>query len=89
MAFAIQQQPQTNTTNSPNDSWKAAAFVNLWVKRPDGSKAKIGAIALRNNKKFEAALIKRLQEEGAIEALKSALEIDFQVVSEEVSDVGF
>ena len=78
-----------NETNQQNDSWKAQAFVNLYVPTPEGGKRKIGSIALKDSKPYEAALIKRLQEEGGLEALKGALIVDFQMADKEVSSVGF
>ena len=80
---------RNDTTNQQNDSWKAQAFVNLYVPTPEGGRRKIGSIALKDSKTFEAALIKRLQEEGGLEALKDALIVDFQMADKEVSSVGF
>lgn len=88
MAFLNTAARNTNT-NQSNENWKATAFLNLYVHGQNGQRRKIGAIALRDSKPFEAALIKRLAEEGAIEALMAALEIDFQMADKEVSDVGF
>ena len=88
MAFNTGVQRNQNT-NQQNDSWKAQAFVNLYVPTPEGGKRKIGTIALKDSKTFEAALIKRLQEEGGLEALKDALIVDFQMADKEVSSVGF
>ena len=94
MSFRFNTAPASNNNNassSDNAQWKAQAFLNLWIKRPDGSRAKIGAIALREQKNFEKALIARLQEEGALDALHQALEIDFQMADRPVTtaDVGF
>lgn len=80
-----------NTTESNNDSWKAQAFLNLYVPTPDGGKRKLGSIPLRESKAFEKAIIERLKQEGALEALTQALILDFQLADKEVStsDVGF
>ena len=88
MAFNMPAANNNTTGSNNNDSWKAQAFLNFWVGGPNGRK-KIGSIPLREAKAFEAALIKRLQEEGSIEALMEALEIDFQMADKPVSDVGF
>ena len=89
MAFNF-SSPKTNA-NAPatatNDNWKATAFLNLWVKRADGSRAKIGAIPLKDSKNFDRALIARLQQDGAIEALLQHLELDFQMAASESSEV--
>ena len=91
--FSSPKTPATApaTATAGNDSWKATAFLNLWVKRADGSRAKIGAISLKDSKNFDRALIARLQQEGAIEALMQHLELDFQMAASEGSEanVGF
>ena len=83
MGLAIQTQP------SSNDSWKATAFLNVWAKRPDGSRLKIGAIAFKANKKADQAIVKRLSEEGGLEALLEVMEVDFNLVTDEPIDAGF
>ena len=84
---------QKNDVNSNNNdaSWKATAFINLYVPSADGqSRRKIGSIALRDSKKLDAALINRLQEEGGVFALASVLQIDFQLAdSGEETVLGF
>lgn len=84
---------QKNDSNSNNNdtSWKATAFINLYVPTPDGqSRRKIGAIALRDSKKLDAALIKRLLEDGGVQALADNLQIDFQMAdSGEETELGF
>ena len=80
---------KTNTAvivpSSNNQSWeKASAFINVSVRKPDGSKRKVGALPLRQSKAYEAALITRLSEDpSAIEKMADVLEIDFQLVSNE------
>lgn len=88
MAFNM-PAANNNTTGNINENWKAQAFINIWVGGANGTRKKIGSIPLRENKSFEAALIKRLQEDGAVEAMIQALEIDFQMADKPVSDVGF
>lgn len=82
---------QSNAQEQANDSWKAQAFLNLWVRKADGTRAKIGAIPLRDSRNFDKALIQRLQEDGAIESLMSAMELDFQMATGRPDgiDVGF
>lgn len=82
---------QSNAQEQTNDSWKAQAFLNLWVRKADGTRTKIGAIPLRDSRNFDKALIQRLQEDGAIESLMSAMELDFQMATgkPEGIDVGF
>ena len=87
MAF---QKNDVNSTNN-DTSWKATAFINLYVPTNGGeSRRKIGAIALRDSKKLDAALIKRLQEEGGVQALADNLQIDFQLAdSGDETELGF
>ena len=84
----------TNTTTAAaaqsNDNWKADAFLNLYIDRPDGSTIKVGAVSFKNTKKTDAAMIKRLQEEGALQAFANAVRFDFRMVTDEpISDIGF
>jgi len=72
MAFSFNSTASNNNAARP----KAAAFLNLWVKRQDGSRAKIGAIPL-SSEGFQGAVVKRLAEDDGLEALVNNLEIDF------------
>jgi hypothetical protein len=87
LEFKMGMQFNVPSSNQNNDSWKAQAFLNLWVKRADGSRAKVGAIPLREAKAFEKALIARLQQDGAMDAFVGALEIDFQLADKPTKDV--
>lgn len=81
----------TNNQNSSNDtSWKADAFLNIYVQVGE-TKRKVGAITLKNSKSYEAALIKRLQEPGALEAMQAKMVLDFQLANVEtpVTALGF
>lgn len=75
------------TNNTQDESWKAKAFLNIWVKRADGSRAKIGAIALKEQRAFDKALIERLQQDDGVLALMAAMEIDFQMADKPSSQV--
>ena len=78
MAFAT----QTVTIPSAN---RADAFINIWVKRADGTRAKLGALALKNSTAYQAGVIDRLTKGGdeAIESLMGVLELDFKLASSE------
>lgn len=72
------------------ERWKAKAFLNFWVRRADGSRAKIGAVPLKDSRNFDSALIERLQQEGGVEALMKHLEVDFQMAeNQQPANVGF
>lgn len=73
--------------NNNDESWKAQAFLNIWVRRADGSRAKIGAIALKEQRAFDKALIERLKQEDGLGALTNALELDFQMADKPTAQV--
>ena len=87
MAFA------QNTVVIPSTN-RADAFINIWVKRADGTRAKLGAIPLKSSTAYQSGVIDRLSSGGdeAIAALMSVLEIDFKMANSEpvkASAVGF
>ena len=88
MAFAQQQVVTIPAAN------KATAFINIWVKKPDGTRAKLGALVLKDSTAYQAGVIDRLTKGGdeAIASLMKVLEIDFKLAATEAvkSDaVGF
>ena len=87
MAFA------QNTVVIPSAN-RADAFINVWVKRADGTRAKLGALPLKSSTAYQSGVISRLQSGGdeAIKSLLEKLEIDFKLSSSEPVDasaVGF
>lgn len=86
MAFSFNAPAQSNVAGN-EAQWKAQAFLNLWVRRQDGSRAKIGAIPLKAQRNFDKALIERLSQEGGVEALMKAVELDFQMADRPASEV--
>ena len=88
--MAFNTNTNTAAAAQSNDNWKADAFLNLYIDRPDGSTIKVGAVSFKNTKKTDAAMIKRLQEEGALQAFANAVRFDFRMVTDEpISDIGF
>lgn len=67
-----------------NDSWKAQAFLNIYLPKPgaEGGRIKIGALPLKAARKFDAKIIDRLSAGGpeALAAMSKVLELDFQLV---------
>lgn len=90
MAFRTNTAAAPSSTAPSNDSWKASGFVNFYLPSTDGGKRKkFGAIALRDNKPAEAALIQWLKADPAnVAKLLNKLEIDFQSV-EAANAIGF
>ena len=86
---------QSNSAAAQTASYeKATAFINLWITKPDGSRAKLGAIPLKDSVAFQNGVIARLEAGGdeALESLKGVLQIDFKMVNTQpvaASDVGF
>ena len=85
--MAFNNQARNTATNAQDDSWKAQAFINLYVPTPDGGRRKIGALALKESKPYEAALIERLQSEEGMQAFIDALQCDFQMATSDVKPV--
>jgi len=86
--MAFQQPARNNAANMPqrggqNDNWRADAFVNIYLPRRDGSRAKLGSLSLKLSRKTDAQVIEHLANApdlaDALEQLKSRLEIDFNM----------
>ena len=78
--------------NGGDDSWKAQAFVNIWMPTADGGRRKVGALPLKDSRAWDAAAIQRLQSGGeeALRAFVNAIEFDFQMaVSDKEVSAGF
>lgn len=75
MAFA-----KTNTQAAPaNDSWKSQGFLNFYLPAKNGTRRKLGFIALKETKPNEKTLLDWLNEDPSrVATLLSKLEIDFQ-----------
>lgn len=86
MAFSF-NTPSSSTSTQQSADWKATAFLNIWIRRADGSRAKVGAIPLKDSRNFDKALIQRLQQEDGVDALTKALELDFQMADKPASEV--
>lgn len=81
-----------NTAQSNNSDWKANRFLNVYIKHADGTRRKLGAIALKTNKAFEKAVIARLDTgPDALEKMIGVLEYEYHNADVEtpVSAVGF
>lgn len=91
MAFNAKENTNPNANATKREDWKADAFLNVWLTRPDGSRVKLGAIGLKKSRRFENAIIERLNADpSAIQTLVSKLEIDFQMAKDdEEIDLGF
>lgn len=52
-----------NSNTREDSAWKAQAFLNSFLPRKDGSRAKLGAIALRTSVKTDAAFIEWMDQD--------------------------
>ena len=80
-----------NQQSEQNDSWRATAFLNLYVNTGNGNKRKLVGIPLKEAKAFENMIIQRLQEEGGLEAFAENVSFTFEMADKEVkaSDLGW
>jgi hypothetical protein len=76
--FRAPQQAQAQQ----NDSWKADAFLNVWVDVPGGKPIKLGAMSYKAGRKMDAHLMEMLQQPGAVGALLKHIRLDFQMVED-------
>ena len=73
--------------NSSNQDWKASAFVNLFITRKNGSKMKLGFIALKADDPEHLQLMEWLEAaEGNLEKLATKLILDYRIVEEKEAD---
>lgn len=93
MGVALDRKSGSNAGNaSANEAkWKAAAFLNVYVKHAGGRK-KLAGIPLRANNTNERNLLEFLNQESpelrakALAKVLAKLDIDFQLVEE--TDLG-
>jgi len=71
---------KNNAAANENDNWKAAGFLNFYLPAKDGSRVKLGAIPLKDNKPREKALIEALKADPEmIQKVMEHLEVEFNV----------
>tara|TARA_B100001559_G_C16478504_1_gene612578 strand:+ start:1514 stop:1786 length:273 start_codon:yes stop_codon:yes gene_type:complete len=90
--MAFNSNARNNQPAVANDNWKAQGFINIYLPTPDGGRRKIGSIALKESKAYEAALLKRLSTDPlAIQKMAEAIQLDFQLADKEVkeNELGF
>ena len=80
-----------NQQSEQNDSWKAQAFINVYVATGEGNRRKLIGIPLKESKAFERMLIERLQQEGGLDAFAENVTFTFELTDKEVkaSDLGW
>lgn len=70
-----------NNAGGQRQNWQNDAFVNLYLPRRDGTRAKVGSIGLKLSRKTDAQLIAHLANapdlEEALNQFKDRLIMDF------------
>lgn len=80
------RQSNSNSNSNSNQDWKADAFLNLYLPRHDGTRAKLGAIALKgSNDTHQAIMLLLAKEPAALERIIEKLMIEYHVVSAEAT----
>lgn len=87
MAFKTSAQSKAR-----DDSWKASAFLNIYITLKNGQRRKLGAIALKDSRDLDRSIMDRLasgtteEEQAALQsAFVNALEFDYQVAAAETN----
>lgn len=76
----LRPAPQRSRYNGNNESWKATAFLNIYVPSQDGGRKKIGFIALKESRNTDRQLIDFLSADpGNLEKLTQRLELEFNL----------
>ena len=91
MGFRNQSTTRNANQSEQNDSWKAQAFINVYVATGEGNRRKLIGIPLKEQKAFERMLIERLQQEGGLDAFAENVSFTFELADKEVSskDLGW
>lgn len=85
--FDRDQNTRNNQSNG-NTDWKADAFINIFLPRKDGSRMKLGFIALKGDHKEQAKIIELLRKDPeALERLRSKLVLEFKDLTEVNADI--
>jgi viroplasmin and RNaseH domain-containing protein len=81
------QNANTATNKAPHGNWQTDAYVNIYMPKRGGQRAKLGALKLSMNRRNDSQVIEYLQNAPdlatALETLKNRLEIDFVMVGAE------
>ena len=77
--MAFSRQAPVRQSVQQDDSWMAQGFINLYIPRDDGTRAKIGVITLRDSKRNEAHIRAFLEADPAnIKKFMNKLVMEYQ-----------
>lgn len=84
MAFEKDRTATGTAARGADESWKADAFLNLYLPTKGGSRRKVGSIGLKNSKPFEKDLIAKLSADPeAVKRMLTVLELEFNLAEPE------
>ena len=73
--------PSAASNNQPAAGFtKAGGFINMYLTRADGSKVKVGAIALREDEEAGAFLLQALEAEDGVKRFANKVEFEYRKV---------
>lgn len=79
-----------NSNSQGNADWKASAFVNVYLPRKDGTRMKLGFIALKGDHQEQKRVLDTLRgDPEAIERLKSKIVLEFKDLEEASAELDF
>ena len=79
---------QNTRGGQSNQDWKADAFINIFLPRKDGSRMKLGFIALKGDHKEQEKILNLLRTDPtAIDRLRSKLVLEFKDLTEVNADI--
>lgn len=84
------RQNGNNSNSQGNSEWKASAFVNVYLPRKDGTRMKLGFIALKGDHVEQKRVLDTLRADPeAIERLKSKIVLEFKDLEGASADLDF
>lgn len=84
------RQNSNSSNNNGNAEWKASAFVNVYLPRKDGTRMKLGFIALKGDHQEQKHVLDTLRgDPEAIERLKSKIVLEFKDLEEVAAELDF
>ena len=78
---------KSSKSKGNNSDWKASAFINLFITRKNGTKMKLGFIALKSDDPEHLQLMEWLEADPKrLESLGQKLVFDYRIVEEKGAD---
>ena len=85
----VRSMPRGAANGNNNDNNRPAAYLNVYLPKRGGKRAKLGAFKMYADNKTDSQIIEHLQNapdlEEAIEQIKGRLQLEFNAVTDEVT----